>query len=270
MTVEYYESDEDSRGETAEDELVTLLNRLRFNQSRFSLLLDGDKLLRETFTEQQKLFDERKQRFKFGDVAFRLISRRIWELCSPRTSAGQRNTAFEWLEDYLARRILPKVHDRELAQDLTQNALAIIVQKFATCETPETFLLWTAKIAVNEVLQERRRKASSNERLDDVNEPAATQAPYTRLASAPVDPETTALDNETVRQIADRIARMPIHTRRGKEYQIILYGTYFLGKTDEELAAILDIPKLEVQKRRSQALRNLREDKDWLSRLRPS
>lgn len=270
MTVEYYEFDKDSRGETAEAELVTLLNRLRFNQSKFSLLLDANELLRETFIEEQKLFEERKQRFKFGDVAFRLISRRIWQLCSPHTPGEERDRAFEWLEDYLARRILPKVHDRELAADLTQNTLAIIVQKFATCKTPETFLLWAAKIAVNEVLQERRRKASSNERLDDVNDPEANLASNTRLASAPVDPETTALDNETVRLIADKIARMPTHTRRGKDYQIILYGTYFLGKTDEELADMLDISKLEVQKRRSQALRNLREDKDWLSRLRPS
>jgi len=216
---------------------------------------------------------------KIGDLAYRVISRKIYEGCASPDEEIQ-NRAYQWLGGYLYRYIFPNVKNNPtLAEDLTNGCLEKVFKKFETCRLPTAFLTWAGQIAVREVLQLRRAESKSQP-APSANETPSTLATVRQVlefdpesselanlaAPAKTEPETLPITQEKLRLILERIEQLK-PTKRSKYYKQILYGTYFLGLTDLELAHRYQLTPPEVQKMRFQALAYLRRDQDWFRNL---
>ncbi len=210
-----------------------------------------------------------------------------------------------WLENHLHAYILPRLHQRkELAEELTNEALAIICNKFETCNSSYHFLTWCRQVAVRLVLQfcrkekaltksgfrevslqqlEARGQNLQNSAWSEVEFEEQESGEFTgALALNPeilvlraeddqaqfnADPQKVVVNKEQLNLIIQKVMAIK-PTKRAKSYQQIFFGTYFQGLTDQELAQKLGLSLAEIHKRRFQLLTILRSDQDFLERLR--
>jgi RNA polymerase sigma factor (sigma-70 family) len=245
-------------------EVRQVLHRLKLDQPSYSGLVPERELI-DRVREQLGLG-------RPGDLAYRAICRKIYELCDSEDETLY-NLAYQWLGAYLYYGIRRKVAGESEAEDLTNDCLEIVYRKRDTCHKPEAFLTWASRIASREVLQHFRKRATIKwekeaEPLQKVQQQLGITPETTDLA-APLtfDPETLVLSKERLEAILIRINSFQ-RTKRAENYRKILYGTYFLGLEDKELAEKLGLSILEVQKMRSHALTVLRNDRDWIDKLR--
>lgn len=247
-------------------EIRQVLARLKLNQPAYVRLVPESKLV--ALVEWQL---EQAETGAVGDLAYRAICRCIYEACTAEDRNLQ-ELAYQWLGTYLYLNLLHKLNgNREQAEDLTNNALIIVFRKIADCRQPEFFLKWAAQIAAREFLQLLRKQPKAEDRkvLQQVqqNLEFKPQDLEATLADRSIEPENIVLNRERLQEIVNRIEKFR-HTKRAGFYKKILYGTYFLGLDDSELASRLNISVKEVQKRRFQALSALRTDRDWIDKIR--
>lgn len=225
------------------------------------------------------------------DLAWRAISALLYRLFVANPSAGELQAeAYQWLGEYFYRQLLRLLHGNQAeAEDLTNQSLMKVYQNLGQCRQPAFFLNWVRQIAVNEGLQYRRKEQrhsgarqiepdfeiAKNEAGENAereynggSRPGKAFSEGELIAGTESAPEKQVIEREVIRLIAERIGHLKDTTRRARDYKRILYGTYFQGLSDEELAGQLNISPQEVQKRRYQALKLLRQDKDWLDKLK--
>ena len=278
--------------------LSEIIFRLR---QRLALLevafLDSNKLL-----ERVKLQLELNPQVNPADLAYRVISEQLYLACLSQDYLVQ-ESGYGWLGGHLYRYILPKLHSqKELAQDITNEALATICNKLETCRSPYHFLTWCRQVAVHLVLQHCRKEKSLKksgfvevsleelqtsgdnigradlendgseglflteftQKLDFSSEVFEAEG---KQADFNIDPQKVVVNKEQLDLIIQKVmATKP--TKRAKSYQQIFFGTYFQGLTDQELAQKLGLSLAEIHKRRFQLLTILRSDRDFLEKLR--
>ena len=214
-----------------------------------------------------------------------------------------RDEVYEWLGEFIYRRLYTMLNRNvTLTEDLTNESLEKVFRNINNCKQPEAFLKWVMQIAFREVLQYRRKlsrqiqtlsfdklhlanadsTATSYELEYNVGGKQGEVSPENAEVTATgwseqssetsdntsigiLDPEIYLMRQERIRYLIEMIERLKSNTKRAADYKTILYGTYLYGLDDTELAARLSLSVKEVQKRRSQAIKLLRQNKDaWL------
>jgi RNA polymerase sigma-70 factor, ECF subfamily len=127
--------------------------------------------------------------------------------------------------------------DRELAEDIAQEAFARAYHKLNLYSGESLFYTWLAKIAMNLLHSSRRKKRIENqnqrEGFDVALDSVGTQAPADELAEM----------NETQRCVREAIDRLDADRR------LVLLMRDFDGMDYEAIAATLEIPVGTVRSR---------------------
>jgi DNA-directed RNA polymerase specialized sigma24 family protein len=265
----------EERNQTVEAEVRQVLLRLKLNGESAGKLFGEIEIVEAVVSELNNLSEQPSP--KPGDLAYRVISRKIYEGCASLDEDVQ-NTAYQWLGGYLYRYIFPNVkHNPTLAEDLSNGSLEKVFKKLTTCRMPEAFLSWAGQIAVREVLQFRRAENKTVQADEEISPTLAragrvlefdSESLEIARLSAPTEtePENIIISQEKLRLLIERIEQLK-PTKRSGYYKQILYGTYFLGLTDLELANRYQLTLQKVQKMRFQALAYLRRDQEWFRNL---
>ncbi|MEI6043009.1 MAG: hypothetical protein WCS37_01340 [Chloroflexota bacterium] len=262
--------------EAIRGDVLQVLVRLRLNHSIYLSIVGETELVLMILDEVRNQYPAKQQ---VGDRVYRAVCGKIYAACNSAEEVI-RELAYQWLGEYLYRTIYPKLNrNRELAEDLTNSTLEIIFKKMATCHHPELFLSWAAQIATREVLQHFRRDSKTKEKatakLNSALEVVRQQLQFEPtieifeplVMAEGSNPETLFLSRERLRELVARIECLK-NTKRASFYKSILYGTYFLGLDDIELSNKLNLSTSEVQKMRFHVLQLLRNDREWLDKIR--
>jgi RNA polymerase sigma factor (sigma-70 family) len=261
-----------------EDEVRAILKRLRFDAEHFNGIFPIPYISQQVIEELPGIT------VKIGDLAYRVIGRKLWEAC--RTEGEDREAGYQALGEYLYRNIYPKVYgDSHLAEDLTNQSLEIVFRKIDSCHSPHLFLSWAARIAVNEILQLKRKESfiapskSPDNLTDEESEDnefrkteeisrkvmriISIEQEESRINGIPAgrqaNPETVYLGKEQMHQLVDWIKNIK-ETRRGRLYRSILFQTYFKGLEDTEIADILNRSVEDIRRMRSHILQKIRQE----------
>ena len=132
------------------------------------------------------------------------------------------------------------LRDRYLAEDAVQEALAIAWRDLRGLRDPEAFDAWLHRILVRCVYREARRERRRSVRL-----PA--------ISASPDIPDAAAA-------IADRDAIDRAFRRIHPQQRAVLVLRYYLGMSDREAGAVLDVPAGTVRSRLSRAVSALRSE----------
>ena len=129
--------------------------------------------------------------------------------------------------------------DDDLAQDVVQDVLLLVVRKLGQVTAPEAIRAWALRIATREAVRALRRWGRRVESLDDLPELPTEAAPEG------VEPEL--------------LAALPAHLAGiSPAAQAVLRLHYLEGYSQPEVAAILEIPVGTVKSRISYGLAALR------------
>ncbi|QDV24703.1 RNA polymerase sigma factor [Aureliella helgolandensis] len=172
-----------------------------------------------------------------------------------RVLAGDSSAYAEIVEQYQRRLLGLMIHasgDRELAEDIVQEAFTKAYQKLPQFAGESQFYTWLARIAMNQLISNRRRR-----RLE-------SQLPRTGMEQA-VDtvgslerPEDRLEQTETQRCVQDAMLKLD------EERRVVLVLRDFDGMDYEAIAETLQIPIGTVRSRLHRArleLRNLLQDR---------
>ena len=132
------------------------------------------------------------------------------------------------------------------AEDAAQEGFVKAYRALGRFRSGEPFRPWLLKIVANEA-RNRRRSASRRDAL------AVRAAGAESSGEAAPSPETAALDAERRRALLAAVETLP------DEQRLVVTCRYFLDLSEEETAAVLDVPRGTVKSRTSRALDRLRE-----------
>ncbi|MBD0339270.1 MAG: sigma-70 family RNA polymerase sigma factor [Thermoleophilia bacterium] len=132
------------------------------------------------------------------------------------------------------------------AEDAAQEAFVKAYRALGRFRSGEPFRPWLLKIVANEA-RNRRRSAGRRDAL------ALRAAAAESSGEAAPSPETAALDAERRRVLLAAVETLP------DEQRLVVTCRYFLDLSEEETAAVLDVPRGTVKSRASRALDRLRE-----------
>jgi RNA polymerase sigma factor (sigma-70 family) len=203
-------------------------------------------------------------------LVIRQIGAKIYYACQVLDD-GFRNKAYSWLGSYLFSNVLKSLNgDRELAQDLMNTSLERIVLKINTCKMPTSFLTWAKTVAASQVAEYLRRYKPVNYLMEDEPNPVLSrfdEALEHIGATEEANPEKILLKKEQLEIILNKINSFK-KTKRSAFYKAILLGTYFEDLDDQILAQRLNVPVIEIQKMRHQAIKVLQSDRAFIEQLR--
>ena len=131
------------------------------------------------------------------------------------------------------------------AEDAAQEGFVKAYRALGRFRSGEPFRPWLLKIVSNEA-RNRRRSAGRRDAL-------ALRAAAESSGEAAPSPETAALDAERRRTLLAAVETLP------DEQRLVVTCRYFLDLSEEETAAVLDVPRGTVKSRTSRALDRLRE-----------
>ena len=163
-------------------------------------------------------------------------------LCVARAQSGDRSALNRLLRDHqppLYRHIRTITGDADLAFDVLQSVLLIVVRRLAGLRDPRWFRAWAYRIATREAVRAARR---SKRELSLCEEPASEA-----IAEAPF------ADPLLVRACVDRLAELP------PAAGLTLRLHYLEDMTLVEIAEALEIPVGTVKSRLAYGLARLRE-----------
>ena len=132
------------------------------------------------------------------------------------------------------------------AEDAAQEGFVKAYRALGRFRSGEPFRPWLLKIVANEA-RNRRRSAGRRDAL------AVRAAGAESSGEAAPSPETAALDAERRRSLLAAVETLP------DEQRLVVTCRYFLDLSEEETAAVLDVPRGTVKSRTSRALDRLRE-----------
>ena len=132
------------------------------------------------------------------------------------------------------------------AEDAAQEGFVKAYRALGRFRSGEPFRPWLLKIVANEA-RNRRRSAGRRDAL------AVRAAGAESSGEAAPSPETAALDAERRRALLAAVETLP------DEQRLVVTCRYFLDLSEEETAAVLDVPRGTVKSRTSRALDRLRE-----------
>lgn len=132
------------------------------------------------------------------------------------------------------------------AEDAAQEGFVKAYRALGRFRSGEPFRPWLLKIVANEA-RNRRRSAGRRDAL------AVRAAGAESSGEAAPSPETAALDAERRRALLAAVETLP------EEQRLVVTCRYFLDLSEEETAAVLDVPRGTVKSRTSRALDRLRE-----------
>ena len=124
-------------------------------------------------------------------------------------------------------------HDRELAEDLVQTCLLIVLTRLSGLRAPEAFVSWAQGIARNVCRKELDRQARRRAVMARVIRHRPEQSPGT---TGVVDPEEVALRSEVLLHLDRALEALPDRYRR----VVTLRALY--GYTYEEIGQLLHAP----------------------------
>ncbi|AQQ10333.1 RNA polymerase sigma factor CarQ [Sedimentisphaera cyanobacteriorum] len=139
--------------------------------------------------------------------------------------------------------ILSLVGNHDDAEDIMQDAVSVMWQKFDSFEKGTSFIAWAFTISKYQVLNFRRTKARHSENLfaDNVFELIAEQA------------ETESCDNEKMECLGECVANLK------ENHFNILKMKYFYGLSVREIGSRVGLGKTAVYKRLSRLHAFLRD-----------
>ena len=132
------------------------------------------------------------------------------------------------------------------AEDAAQEGFVKAYRALGRFRSGEPFRPWLLKIVANEA-RNRRRSAGRRDAL------ALRAAAEESSGEAAPSPETAAIDAERRRALLAAVETLP------DEQRLVVTCRYFLDLSEEETAAVLDVPRGTVKSRTSRALERLRE-----------
>lgn len=157
--------------------------------------------------------------------------------------------AFRWLVerdgDLVRRTAYLLLHDRELADELAQEAFLAAWQGIGSLLTPTGFRPWVMRILINKISSHTRRRRFRLLPLEGLSP-----------AEDPVDtgpePAELALRDEDRRELAAALGALP------GDWQQALVLRYYSELSVPEIARTLDVPEGTVKSRLHRALERLR------------
>jgi RNA polymerase sigma factor (sigma-70 family) len=245
--------------------IKTMLPRFGLDKPEYVTLVRPEEVLRDVRLEAQ-LNPQTGEEL----LVIRQIGAKIYYACQS-SDDRIRNLAFRWLGDYLYSGILKKVNgNKELAEDLTNNTLERVVLKLDTCRMPSSFLTWTKQIGVNQTAEFFRKTKTVTVGSEDETVPLLTrfdEQVQAITANSRLEPENIVLQRALLEILLKKIMSLK-QTKRATYYKVILLGTYFENLSDQELATRLNLPVLEIQKMRHQAIKILQSDQAFIDEIR--
>jgi len=210
-------------------------------------------------------------------------SRALYE-ASRSASPEQRGAALESLGQHLYRALWPRVKGdprlEHLAADCAQDALVTIWQQILGGrgpDLPERFLSWSARIAMNKLLDELR-KLEPSPRVQRSKRVALSRQLSLDATDAPDGrPLADRLRDDGEPGAEERLAYAEMHALLSEIHGIrdvseqsrtVLMKGYLEGWDDHELAEHLDTSQRNVHVIRCRDLAKLRRNSDFMARLR--
>jgi len=206
----------------------------------------------------------------------------LYDACRS-ASERERAAGFEALGRLLYRLLWPRVKGdplgAERAADCVQEALEVIWRRLEAGAGPEvraSFVSWSARIAVNRLLDEvrrleptarvRRTKRIAASRLVSLDAPTAGDGPP--LVEQLADPHADAPEDprayDEIAGLVELIRAMPAVSEPSRT--VLLFG-FLAGWSDDELAARLGTTRPNVHVIRCRDLAKVRQDPEFMARL---
>ena len=183
----------------------------------------------------------------------------VWyEACS---AAGERRVqAYSELARYLYDRALYKVHDVDVAREITHDAILLVAEQLPNCHNPGAFMafallkLWNASTAYFRT-RDLHARHTDPVRLEP-DDDQELELPDTSV----VTPEDAAVRTELTANVLARFNALMQESPRAQKQLLAVLLKFFHGLSDEEIARELatDVPSVHVL--RSRGLKRLRED----------
>jgi len=148
------------------------------------------------------------------------------------------------------RKLLAIAQDKNLAQDVTQEAFVRAFQRFGQLRSSEKFGAWVFQIGLN-YLHDRWRKRQREQPVDQQTfYPLITQAAAVRV-------EDVVVEQECTESLIEAFTRLPCEQRE----LVVLY--YVEEYSVAEVAGVLEIPEGAVKSRLYRVRQVLRESMNW-------
>jgi RNA polymerase sigma-70 factor (ECF subfamily) len=138
------------------------------------------------------------------------------------------------------------------AEDATQDGLVKAWRAFGRFRVGEPLRPWLLQIVANEA-RNRRRSAARREHLALRAAASGAASGAASSGEAAPSPEEAALDRDRRERLLAALERLPTGGRE------VLACRYLLDLSEEETAAVLDVPVGTVKSRSARALDRLRE-----------
>lgn len=287
--------------EIVAQEVHKVLYNLKLNQPNYQVLFNENEL---TTIVWQSLSDYPAN--AAAKLTLRFLSLSLYNACQSQNEAILA-AVYDWLGGFLYRYIFPRLNrEPEQAKDLTNDCLEIICKNLNKVRFPESFIKWLSSVAQNQLrtyfrdskvtikppktnrqptasaynqpIKSSDKKDAQADEADEIDPAIAkvkqqiefvTDKQTLELLEDPnvVNPETLLLKKEQIIILMDGIKQIRAG-KRADYYKEIIYGTFFLGLNDKELAERLNVPVSDIPKMRYQALLLLRRNRVWLDKLR--
>ncbi len=138
--------------------------------------------------------------------------------------------------DSIFHKMLNMVHNREDANDLTQEAFAKAFDKLTSYTPRFAFSTWLFKIAINNCIDHIRKKRLHLLSIDDKVEGEGSQDYSFSLKSNSLDPEQTFIRTQKVKQMRKVLRRL------NHKYRLMIELRFFEDLSYEEISRELEIP----------------------------
>jgi RNA polymerase sigma factor (sigma-70 family) len=195
----------------------------------------------------------------------------LYQQCVSDNRAMQER-AFQELGEFLLRialsRLRGKPHLTDLAQECTQQSLAVIWQKLRQGngpDHPEFFMTWSASIVIHKLIDQLRkldRYAVESADSDWAeNEPWLLNLPDQKSLS----PNSYSIEKELREEL---VAIVESHPRLSDDAKVVVLHGFLLEQDDEDLAQDLGKARATIRVLRSRGLSVLRSDPEVMIRLR--
>lgn len=175
------------------------------------------------------------------------------------TTGERRARAYIELAHYLYDRALHKYGDRELAQEITHEAILLVAQQLDKCRQPGAFMafallkLWNAATTY---FRARDRQAQHTQPMPEESEDAQS-VPVAPVAAMP---ERVAVDNALTTTLFTRVGELMVEAPRAQQQLKAVMFKFLYDYSDQEIADVLDTDLANVHVLRSRGLKRLRTD----------
>jgi RNA polymerase sigma-70 factor (ECF subfamily) len=142
------------------------------------------------------------------------------------------------------------VRQRELAEEVSQEAFFLAYQKLDSCRQPDRFFPWLLRITRNLAINAVRRAHLATVPLEGVTEPSGL---VDSRSVGPDGPEGAIEGKETAAELERRVLGLP------PKYRAAILLRHVEDRTYEEIAEILEVPLGTVKFRLHRAYKLLKE-----------